>query len=146
MRKRGSPRVQPVVERDQERLVVCADRRRVLTCSIASMWWLRTARLLTRSVPPPSLSLPPISPQTLRLFLNPRIGTSFRMSSPKRHQNTLNTRPPVHREMAQQALSRDAFKKRISVLAVSVPPEKASLFLKSQELKGCVRRFDCLYS
>jgi hypothetical protein len=48
----------------------------------------------------------------------------------------VDTRPPIHREMARQALDRDAFKKRVSVLAVSVPPEKASLFLKSQELKG----------
>jgi hypothetical protein len=40
--------------------------------------------------------------------------------------------------MAQQTLNRDAFKKRISVLAVFVPAEKALLFLKSQELKGWV--------
>jgi len=103
------------------------------------MWWLGATGLLTRPVPPPSSSLSIISLRTPRPFLNPRIGVSFRMSSSNRHQNTLDTRPPVHREMAQQALNRDAFKRRISVLAASVPVEKASLFLKSQELKGCVR-------
>lgn len=41
--------------------------------------------------------------------------------------------------MSQRTLDRDAFKKQISVLAVSVPAEKASSLLKSQELKGCAR-------
>ncbi|KAF9650538.1 hypothetical protein BDM02DRAFT_3154834 [Thelephora ganbajun] len=40
--------------------------------------------------------------------------------------------------MAQQTLNRDAFNKRASVLAVSIPAEKVSLFLKSQELKGSI--------
>lgn len=103
----------------------------------ARMWWLRT-RPLTRPVPPLPLPLSTISFRIPLPFLNPIADISFGMSSSKRHQNTLDTRPPVHREMAQLTLNRDAFKKRISVLAVSVPPEKASLFLKSQELKGCV--------
>jgi len=42
--------------------------------------------------------------------------------------------------MSQQTLDRDAFKKRIPVLAVSTPAENASFFLKSQELKGFVLR------
>jgi hypothetical protein len=42
--------------------------------------------------------------------------------------------------MAQQTLDRGAFKKQITVLAASVPVEKSSLFLKSQELKGCETR------
>jgi len=101
------------------------------------MWWLR-ARPLTRPVPPLPLPLSTISFRIPLPFLNPITDISIGMSSSKRHQNTLDTRPPVHREMARQTLNRDAFKKRISVLAVSVPAEKASLFLKSQELKGCV--------
>ena len=40
--------------------------------------------------------------------------------------------------MAQQTLNRDAFRKRISVLAVPVPAEKSSFFIKSPELKGCI--------
>ena len=47
--------------------------------------------------------------------------------------------------MSRQTLNRDAFKKRISVLAVSVPAENASLFLKSQELKGYAGGFACPY-
>ena len=97
------------------------------------MWWLRTARLLARpGLPPLSSSL--VSFPTLRPFFNP----ATRMSSFKRYQNTLDTRPPINREMAQQSLDRSAFKKRITVLAASVPAEKASFFLKSQELKGSV--------
>ena len=111
----------------------------ILPCSVTSMWWLRTTRLLTRLVPPPSSSLSTVSIRTPRPLLNSRTGASFRMSSSKRHQNTLDTRPPIHREMAQQTLDRDAFKRRISVLAVQVPAEKASLFLKSRELKEYVR-------
>jgi hypothetical protein len=105
--------------------------------SVTSMWWLR-ARPLTRPVPSPPLPLSTISLRIPLPFLNPKIDISFGMLSPRRHQNVLDTRPPIHREMAQQTLNRDAFKKRISVLAVSVPVEKASLFLKSQELRGCV--------
>ena len=63
-------------------------------------------------------------------------GTPVDMSSSQRHQNTLDTRPPILREMAQLTLNRDAFNKRVPVLAISVPPERASFFLKSQELKG----------
>lgn len=106
-------------------------------CSVAPMRWLRTTRLVTRPVPPPHLSLSLISPRTTRPSSNLRVVTG--MSSLKRHQNTLDTRPPVHRDMYRQTLDPDAFKKRISVLAVSVPAEKASLFIKSQELKGYAR-------
>lgn len=106
--------------------------------SVTSMWWLRT-RPLTRPVPPYPLPLSTISLWTPLPFLNPTVGISLGMSSSRRHRNTLDTRPPIHREMARQTLNRDAFKKRISVLAVSVPAEKASRFLKSQELRGYVR-------
>jgi len=101
------------------------------------MWWLRT-RPLTRPVPPYPLPLSTISLWTSLPFSNPTVDISLGMSSP-RHRNTLDTGPPIHREMARQTLNRDAFKKRISVLAISVPAEKASRILKSQELRGYVR-------
>ena len=113
--------------------------------SVTSMWWLRT-RPLTRSVPPSPLPLSTISLQTSLPSFNPTIAISLVMSSSRRHRNTLDTRPPTHREMAQRTLNRDAFKKQISVLAVSVPAEKASLFIKSHELRGCVLRDSGFYS
>ena len=104
-------------------------------CSVTPMRWLRTTRLLTRTVLPSALSLSLIAPWTTRPFSNLRIGT--RMSS-KRHENAPipNLRSIGKCLYRLSSLDCDAFKKRISVLAVSVPAEKASLFLKSQELKG----------
>ena len=109
---------------------------RILTSPVTSMRWLGS-RLLTR-LARRSLPLPTTPLRTPRPVLSPEIEPLFRMSPPERHQNALDTRPPIRREMAQQTLNRDAFKKRISVLAASVPADKASLFLKSQELRGCV--------
>lgn len=57
------------------------------------------------------------------------------MSSRQLH--SLDTSPPVHREMTQ-TLQRDAFKKSLTVLAASVPPEQAGLILTAEPLRGSV--------
>lgn len=60
---------------------------------------------------------------------------TIKMSSRQLH--SLDTSPPVHREMTQ-TLQRDAFKKSLTVLAASVPPEQAGLILTAEPLRGSV--------
>ncbi|KAK2461421.1 hypothetical protein APHAL10511_005884 [Amanita phalloides] len=46
----------------------------------------------------------------------------------------LNASPPIHREMRDN-LDRDAFRRSIPILAVSVPPDKVASMLKSKPIK-----------
>jgi tRNA (guanine37-N1)-methyltransferase len=49
--------------------------------------------------------------------------------------STVDTSPPVHREMKDK-LDRSLFRKTVEVLAVKVPPTKAGTILKAEPMRG----------
>lgn len=58
-------------------------------------------------------------------------------------RSSVDTRPPVHREMKDK-LERSLFRKTVEVLAVKVPPAKAGTILKSPSMRGYVYATYCM--